>query len=188
MDQNDNPTRRRTGVPASAIGGADATFGATDTTASSAGSAIGAQRSIATPPRPSAPALPQSGTRGIADRIRESATAQLSTQKDRATDGIGSVAQAVRGTTQQLREQQHETVARYVEQAADQLEKFSTTLKEKDVSELMRDAQALARRQPALFIGAAFAVGLVGARFLKSSADNTNPQGVRDYRPAESWR
>jgi hypothetical protein len=106
---------------------------------------------------------------GLADKVRERAAAQLNTQKDRATDGIGSVAQVVRDTTQHLRERQHETVAGYVEQAADQLERFSQTLKNKDVRDLVEDAQRLARRQPALFVGGAFALGLAGARFLKSS-------------------
>jgi hypothetical protein len=120
---------------------------------------------------------------GMAEKVRASAAAQLNTQKDRATDGIGNVAQAVRQTTQQLRENQHETVAQYVEQAADQLERFSQSLKNKDVGELVSDAQRLARRQPALFVGGAFALGLAGARFFKSSPSNERYQYDRgDYR------
>lgn len=107
---------------------------------------------------------------GIVERVRDRATAQLSSQKDKATEGLGSVASAVRQTTQTLRDQHHDTVAQYVEQAADQIERFSQRLKQKDVTELLDDAQRLARRQPALFVGGAFAIGLVAARFLKSSA------------------
>ncbi|MBA2301554.1 MAG: hypothetical protein H0W08_02855 [Acidobacteria bacterium] len=117
---------------------------------------------------------------GIVGRVREQATAQLTTQKDKATDGLGTVAEAVRQTTQTLRDGQHDTVARYVEQAADQIERFSQQLKNKDVGQLMNDAQQLARRQPALFIGGAFAIGLLGARFLKSSARDDE----RDWRNA----
>src|SRR5436190_2815649 len=113
-----------------------------------------------------------SGPRGLVDRARSSAADQLNTQKSRATDGIGSVAQAIRTSTQQLRDQKHETIADYVEQAADQLDKFSKQLRDKDVTEMLSDAQRFARRQPAMFVGAAFAVGLVGARFLKSSNEN----------------
>jgi len=109
-------------------------------------------------------------TSGIVGKVKEQATAQLSSQKDRATDGLGSVAQAVRQTTQHLRDNQNDTVARYAEQAADQIERFSERLRNKDVGELMNDAQQLARRQPALFVGGAFAIGLLGARFLKSSS------------------
>ena len=114
------------------------------------------------------------GNTGIVDRVRERATAQLSTHKDQATEGLGTVAQAVRQTTQSLRDQQHDTVAQYVERAADQIERLSDRLKNKDVTELLDDAQQLARRQPALFIGGAFALGLVGARFLKSSSPASN--------------
>ncbi len=109
-------------------------------------------------------------TSGIVGKVKEQATAQLSSQKDRATDGLGSVAQAVRQTTQHLRDNQNDTVARYAEQAAEQIERFSERLRNKDVGELMTDAQQLARRQPALFVGGAFAIGLLGARFLKSSS------------------
>ncbi len=119
------------------------------------------------------------GGTGLMDRVRDSATSQLGAQKDRATDGIGSVAQAVRQSTQQLRDQHHETIAQYVEQAADQLERFARRMKDRNVGDLAREAQELARRRPALFIGSAFALGLLGARFLKSSA----PNGRTAYNP-----
>ena len=115
---------------------------------------------------------------GLMDKVRQGATSQLSTQKTKATDGIGTVAQAVRQASQQLRTQQHETIANYIDQAANQLEQFSTRLRDKDVGELMRDAQQFARRRPAVFIGSAFAIGLLGARFLKSSADRNE---MREY-------
>ena len=111
----------------------------------------------------------------IMDRVRERASAQLSSQKNRATDGLGTVAEAVRQTTNQLRDQQHDTMAGYVEQAAEQLERLSNRLRNKEIGELVDDAQGLARRQPALFIGSAFAAGLFGARFLKSSNQDRGP-------------
>jgi hypothetical protein len=111
-------------------------------------------------------------TRGVMDRVRESATSQLSSQKDRATDGLGSLAQAVRQSTQSFRDNQQDTVANYVEKAADQIEQFSTRLRERNVKDLLHDAQHFARRQPAMFIGAAFVLGVVAARFLKSNGNN----------------
>jgi ElaB/YqjD/DUF883 family membrane-anchored ribosome-binding protein len=108
---------------------------------------------------------------GLMDRVRQGATSQLGTQKNKATDSIGTVAQAVKQASQQLRTQQHDTIANYIDQAASQLEQFSARLREKDVGELVRDAQQFARRNPAVFIGSAFAIGLLGARFLKSSRD-----------------
>jgi hypothetical protein len=120
---------------------------------------------------------------GIVDRVKETATAQLTNQKDRGIDALGRVADAVRSSTQKLREERHDTIAGYVDQAADQIDNWSRRLREKDVNELITDVQGLARRQPAVFIGSAFALGLVGARFLKSSRQ----QSEGEYR-AESSR
>jgi ElaB/YqjD/DUF883 family membrane-anchored ribosome-binding protein len=117
---------------------------------------------------------------GLMDHVRQGATAQLSTQKNKATDGIGTVAQAVKQASQQLRTQQHDTIANYIDQAANQLERLSTSIRDKDVGELVRDAQQFARRRPAVFIGSAFAIGLLGARFLKSSRDRQNGSDGRN--------
>ena len=123
-----------------------------------------------------------SATENIVGRVREQATSQLNTQKNKATDGLGTVAHAVRETTNRLREDNHQTVARYAEQAADQIERFSERLKNKDVGELVNDAQRLARQKPALFVGGAFALGLLGARFMKSSGQGGNEDFVsREY-------
>jgi hypothetical protein len=120
---------------------------------------------------------------GIVNRVKETATARLTSQRDRGLDALGSVAEAVRTTTQKLRDERHDTIARYVDRAADQVEEWSQRLREKDVEELMTDIQRLARRRPAVFIGSAFALGLLGARFLKSS----RPEGEFDER-SESRR
>jgi hypothetical protein len=134
---------------------------------------------------------PTSGSTGsstIVDRVRDQATSQLNTQKNRATDGLGTAVQAVRASTERLRQEHHDSIARYVEQAADQIERLSTRLRNKDVGELMSDAQRLARRQPALFVGGAFAAGLLGARFLKSSSPRESYErtGERNWRDIAS--
>jgi hypothetical protein len=127
--------------------------------------------------------LQSQGNGGIIDKVKEKASAQINTQKDRATDGIGNVVDAVRNATRQLREQNHGTLADYIERSASQLERLSTGLRNKDVAELFRDAQNLARRQPAVFVGSAFTLGLLSARFLKSSS----PMNERSQ-PPQSWQ
>ena len=119
---------------------------------------------------------------GLMNRVKESATAQLAGQKDRGTDALGTVAQAIRQSTQRLRDEQHESIATFVDRAADQIEGWSRRLREKDVDELLGDVQRLARRQPAVFIGSAFALGLVGARFLKSSRQDEYRYGSESRR------
>ena len=109
---------------------------------------------------------------GLMERVRDTATSQLTTQKGRVTDSLNSLAQAVRQSTESLRDNEQSTVAEYVEKAAGQLEHLATRLRDRNVNDLVQDAQQFARRQPAIFIGAAFAAGLLAARFMKSSADN----------------
>lgn len=132
---------------------------------------------------------------GLMDKVRNGATSQLGVQKDRVTEGVSSVAQAVRQSTQQLRDNRHETIAQYVEQAVDGVERFAERMKAKDANELVRDAQQFARRNPAVFVAAAFGVGVVAARFLKSSGrtasggDWRERTGGGSYTPgAQSYR
>mgnify|MGYP006146143683 CR=1 FL=1 len=65
---------------------------------------------------------------------------------DGRDDGrLDVLANAVRQTTQQLRSDQHDTIAQYVDRAADQLEKFSANIRDKEIDELLLE-QAEAHR------------------------------------------
>lgn len=111
------------------------------------------------------------------DQVRTQATSQLSGQKDRAAQGLGSVAQALRHTSGQLRDQDQGMFTQYVDNVADRIEQFSSYVQERDVGELVGEVERFARREPTLFLGGAFVLGLLGARFLKSSNPNA-PQGA----------
>jgi hypothetical protein len=117
--------------------------------------------------------------RGVMDRLKGQAAGQLASQKDRASQGLGSIATAVRGASQPLRDQNHEGIAEYADKAATEIERFATRLRERDVQDIVHDAERFARERPAIFVGAAFAVGVLAARFLKSSAPG-NYGGNRD--------
>ena len=58
---------------------------------------------------------------------------------------------AVRQTAQPLRHNQRDSAVR--RETADQIERLSEQLRDKDVSELVRDAQRLERRQLTVFLG-----------------------------------
>ena len=60
-------------------------------------------------------------------------------------------------------------MAQFVERAADQIERFSNHLRERDLNQLVGEAQRFARQQPAVFIGSSFAAGMLAARFIKAS-------------------
>jgi hypothetical protein len=53
--------------------------------------------------------------------------------------------------------------------AADGIESVAEFFEGKQIGDVVREVEKFACREPALFVGAAFALGLIGGRFLKSS-------------------
>ena len=104
---------------------------------------------------------------------------QLETQLDRATDSLGGLTAALRQTGDQFKGQNIPFVPDYAEQFAGQLDRVSAYLKDNDVEQLARDAESFARRNPALFIGGAFLLGIGIARFIKASG----MASVNSYNP-----
>ena len=124
----------------------------------------------------------------VADLAREQVSTRLSGQKDRAAEGLTSVADALRQTGQQLRGQDQQMVTDYIDSAAQQVERISNYLRQNDLGRLVDDIEGLARRQPGLFLGGAFALGLLGARFLKSSRPYTPPAGGYSGGARANWQ
>jgi hypothetical protein len=121
----------------------------------------------------------------IAGQAKEKAVGVLDEQKGKVTSGLSSVADSIRQVGENLRgdggadggEQNAiaTTTAHYGETLADKIEDFSGYLENATIKDLTRDVEGFARRQPALFIGGAFLVGVLATRFLKTSApDNQN--------------
>lgn len=117
----------------------------------------------------------------VADQARTQVTSQLSGQKDRAAEGLNNVAHMLRQTSQQMRDQDQGAVTPYVDNIAGQVERVASYIQNRDVGQLVNEVERFARRQPVLFLSSAFTLGLLGARFLKSSSQPTYGYGGSDY-------
>ncbi len=95
----------------------------------------------------------------------------LEQQSHRAADQLGSVANALHKAAEQLNDENNGTAARYAGQAADRVEQVADMLRTSSVDDMVGQVERFARRQPEVFVGAAFAVGFLFARFIKSSGD-----------------
>ncbi len=121
------------------------------------------------------------------DKFKQQAGTQLDTQKGRVSETLGSVALAIRQTGTQLHDQDQGNIAMYTDKAAEQIERLSTYVRDADIGQIAGELERFARRQPALFLGGALALGLFGARFLKSSGQQNQQdwegysRGTRDY-------
>jgi hypothetical protein len=119
--------------------------------------------------------------RRTAEEARQKAKSSLESQKGEAAHTLHSVADALRGSTGHLRQDNHDTVAHYAERLADQVDRFSEELRHKDVEQIMHDVENFARRRPEIVLGAAVALGFMAARFLKSQSPYQTGYGQQDY-------
>jgi hypothetical protein len=115
----------------------------------------------------------------VASQAGDKVASGLDTQKAKAAEGLGSVARALRQSSDQLRDQnQGAVVPEYISSAANQVERLSGYLRSTNTRDMVTGVEQFARQQPALFVGGAFMLGLLGARFLKSSAQSSSGQSA----------
>lgn len=106
---------------------------------------------------------------------KEKANSVIGEQKTNIAAGLGAIAGALRGTGETLRssadKNQFATMgANYGEKIADTVDGLSRYLENADIGDMAGDLKGYARRNPAVFIGGAFLLGLAVTRFIKSSS------------------
>jgi len=103
------------------------------------------------------------------------AVSKIDDQKLTLASGLSSVAESVRQVGQNLKgPNAQDGIAKYTveysDTAAHKIEQVANYFERKDVKEMFRDVEDFARKNPAAFIGGAFVLGIIAARFLKSSS------------------
>jgi hypothetical protein len=131
-------------------------------------------------PAPDASSGPRNQLRQVKEQVvgqarssfrqaRDRAASSLTESRFQAADQIGGMATAFRRTSEHLRAEDQRRAADLTESVAEQAERASSYLRERDFRAIRQDLEGLARREPALVLGVGFALGLLGARFFKSS-------------------
>ena len=108
-------------------------------------------------------------TKSSLRQARDRAASSLTESRLQAADQVGGMATAFRRTSEHLRQEDQGRAADFAESLAEQVERASSYLRDRDFGAIRQDVEGLARRQPALVLGVGFAIGLLGARFFKSS-------------------
>jgi hypothetical protein len=108
------------------------------------------------------------------ETVAEKATSTIEEKKAGFAGGLTSVAESVRRVGDNLNQSGEQTpvaeyTARYAQTAAQKLEDVARYVDTKDLRSVARDVEGYARRNPAVFLGGAFALGVLAARFFKSS-------------------
>jgi len=104
------------------------------------------------------------------DKLKDAAASG----KSMAADAVHGLADAARDVAGKLDDGGPDSggarVAGYARKAADGMDRFSASLKSKELDELAADARAVVRQHPAIVVGAAAVIGFALARFLKSGS------------------
>lgn len=115
-------------------------------------------------------------------QARDRAGSSLGESKGQFADQFGTIANALRRTTEHLRSEDQQRIAGVTDTIARQVDQVANYLRNKDAGAMRRDLENLARRQPALMLGGALVLGLIGARFLKSSERARGSRRIGDGR------
>lgn len=105
----------------------------------------------------------------VLDQAMTAATDHAEAGKEQATGVLADVAEALHATSDTLRDNDQDAFAKYADVAARQVEAFTEAVRGRSVGDLLDEAERFARREPGLFLGGAFLLGIFGARFLKAS-------------------
>jgi hypothetical protein len=125
-----------------------------------------------------------------ADQLKDAVVDQVNQARDRAVSAKEHTTERIRGVAGQLRNMsdtlrdQDPFVADVAQRASRGVDGLASYVSNATPQGIIRDTEQLARRQPVMFYGAAFLVGLAAARFIKSS----RPEGSQtrgDYEPRE---
>lgn len=114
----------------------------------------------------------------LAEQAKTQVKSQLTSQKDRAAEGLGGMAEALRQTGDQLKQQETPVpIGQYADRAAEMVDQVAGYLRTKDIDQIVGQVEDLARQRPAVFLGSAFVLGFMATRFLRSSAPSGGGNG-----------
>ncbi len=110
----------------------------------------------------------------VYETVADKAASTIDEQKSGLTGKLSGVAETVRRVSGTLHDGEAENpvseyAAKYTDTAAEKLESVAQYFNSSDLKDISRDLESYARRNPAIFLGSAFALGIMAARFLKSS-------------------
>lgn len=107
----------------------------------------------------------ESGKQEVAEYLEE--------RKGEAVETVRDLDQALRQTAQNI---EHPGMGRLVESLASEVERLAQVLESTGYDDIVASTHRVARQSPTLFLAGSFALGMVAARFLRSSARHASPQ------------
>ena len=121
---------------------------------------------------------------GIVGNVAAQLGSSVEEQKGRGADSLSGFAHAIKTAAAEL-DQQSPGIARQFRGASDRIERFSGSLRDRRVEDLITDYSNLAKTQPVAFFAGALIAGFALSRFVKSTA-NATPSKLASSTPSGS--
>jgi hypothetical protein len=118
----------------------------------------------------------------LAERATDLGFTQADRGKAQAASGISQVADSLRRMSADM-EAQQPAIANAGRTAAEQADRLATYLQSTDAREIVHTVEDAARRQPLIFLGGAFIVGVAAARFMKAAGGPSRSTYRPSYAP-----
>jgi hypothetical protein len=111
----------------------------------------------------------------VASQATDKLKDAVNDRKSSGADYVGSLADTMRRAAREF-DTDLPMAGSYIRKAASQVEGVSDSIRTGNFNDLVRNAQAFARRQPTAFLGMAVLAGFGAVRFLKSSSVSGSSQ------------
>jgi hypothetical protein len=123
----------------------------------------------------------------VASQATDKLKDAVSDRKASGAEFVGSLADTMRRAAREF-DADLPLAGTYIRKAASQVEGVSDTIRTGNLNDLVRNAQAFARRQPSAFLGIAVLAGFGVVRFLKSSSEGASSQESTSSAPGSATK
>lgn len=125
----------------------------------------------------------------LAERAADVGFQQADRAREQTAEGLDQLAGSVRRVSTDM-ESEQPAIASLASTAAEQAERVAGFLHETDARQLVHTVEDMARRQPLLFVGGAFLLGIAASRFIKAAGGGQvghAGRGGSTYRPGAGY-
>lgn len=115
----------------------------------------------------------------VLEHTKQAAAQQAERGKENVASSVQTAASSLRRAADET-ESENALIGKTLRSFADGLDKASSTIQGGDINRTLQDVNAFARREPALFLGASFALGFALARVGKAAVERNAGGGETD--------
>ena len=121
----------------------------------------------------------------MAERATDLGFQQADRAREKAADGLSHVTDTIRRVSIDMQDQP--AIANAAETVADQAERIGEYLRTTDARQILSNVENVARRQPILFLGGAFVLGLAASRLIKAAAGGSSTEQSGRQAQGQQW-